>query len=49
MESARWFHVVGAAFVLIYSRSAAEWLAVPVDEIARRMAAWHDIDLDATG
>jgi hypothetical protein len=27
--------------VAIYSRAAAERLAVPVEEIVRRIAAWH--------
>jgi hypothetical protein len=33
--------------VVIYSRTAAERLAVPVEEIARRIAARHDLELTA--
>jgi hypothetical protein len=40
-----WQYAVYA--VVIYSRAAAERLGVPVEEIARRIAARHNIDLDA--
>jgi hypothetical protein len=40
-----WQYAVYA--VVLYSRAAAERLAVPVEEVARRIAARHDIDLDA--
>lgn len=42
-----WQYAVYA--VVIYSRAAAEPLGVSVDEIARRIAARHEIDLGATG
>ena len=34
--------------VVIYSRAAAERLAVSVEEVPRRIAARHDIGLDVT-
>jgi hypothetical protein len=40
-----WQYAVYA--VVIYSRAAAERLAVPVEEIARRIAARHGLDLTA--
>ena len=33
--------------VVIYSRAAAERLLVPVEEVARRIAARHDLELSA--
>jgi hypothetical protein len=33
--------------VVIYSRAAAERLAVPIEEIARRIAARHGLELAA--
>jgi hypothetical protein len=42
-----WQYAVYA--VVIYSRAAAERLEVPVEEIARRIAARHDMNLAATG
>jgi hypothetical protein len=36
-----WQYVMHA--VVIYSREAAEWLAVPVEDVARRIAARHDV------
>jgi hypothetical protein len=33
--------------VVIYSRAAAERLAVPVEEVARRVAARYDLNLTA--
>jgi hypothetical protein len=42
-----WQYAVYA--VVIYSRTAADRLAVSVEEIARRIAARHEIDLDVTG
>jgi hypothetical protein len=40
-----WQYAVFA--VVIYSRAAAERLAVPVDEVARRIAARHDLEPSA--
>ena len=45
-QSPLWQYAVYA--VVIYSRAAAERLAVPVEDVARRIAARHDIDLAAT-
>jgi hypothetical protein len=36
-----------AVFAVVYSRAAAERLAVPVEEIARRIAARHGLKLTA--
>jgi hypothetical protein len=40
-----WQYAVYA--VVIYSRAAAERLAVPVEEIIRRIAARHGLELTA--
>lgn len=42
-----WHYAVFA--VVIYSRAAAERLAVPLEEIARRIAARHDLQLEVSG
>jgi hypothetical protein len=42
-----WQYAVFA--VVIYARAAAERLAVPAEEVARRIAARHDLELGATG
>ena len=44
-QTSLWQYAVYA--VVIYSRAAAERLAVPVAEIARRIAARHGLDLTA--
>jgi len=44
-QSPLWHYDV--VVVLIYSRAAAERLAVPVEEIARRIAARHGLELTA--
>ena len=40
-----WQYAVYA--VVVYSRAAAERLTIPVDEIARRIAARHGLELTA--
>jgi hypothetical protein len=40
-----WRYAVFA--VVVYSRAAAERLAVPVDEVAQRIAARHNLELTA--
>jgi hypothetical protein len=42
-----WQYAVYA--LVIYSRAAAERLAVPLDDIARRIAARHHLDLPNDG
>jgi hypothetical protein len=46
-ETPLWQYAVFA--VVIYSRAAAERLTVPLEEIARRIAAGHDLGLPHDG
>jgi hypothetical protein len=53
LSDAGWWHTplyeYAVFAVVIYSRAAAERLGVPVEEIARRIAARHELDLTGAG